>query len=102
MNKHMDLKTIVLLGRTFEEYYNMFDLNNEMLKNEIILDAGSGVSSFCAEANSKGFNVTASDKIYYLSPDEIENKCVEDLEIVMEQMPADLYEWDFYKDIRST
>lgn len=103
MNKHLDLKTVVLMGRTFEEYYKMFDLDNELLKNEILLDAASGVSSFCAEANSKGFNVTGSDKIYYFSPDEIETKCALDLDSVMEQMPAiaDIYLWDFFKDIQS-
>ena len=103
MNKHLDLKTVVLMGRTFEEYYKMFDLDNELLKNEILLDAASGVSSFCAEANAKGFNVTASDKIYCLSPDEIETKCALDLDSVMEQMPAiaDIYLWDFFKDIQS-
>lgn len=103
MNKHLDLKTVVLMGRTFEEYYKMFDFDNELLKNEILLDAASGVSSFCAEANAKGFNVTASDKIYCLHPDEIETKCAKDLDSVMEQMPAiaDIYLWDFFKDIQS-
>jgi hypothetical protein len=103
MMKHMDLQTIVLLGRTFEEYCKMFDLDKELLKNETLLDAASGVSSFCAEANSKRYNVTASDKIYYLNPAEIENKCAIDLELVMEQMYtiADLYVWDFFKDVQS-
>ncbi|MDL5502207.1 MAG: hypothetical protein QSU88_03225, partial [Candidatus Methanoperedens sp.] len=84
MNNHLDLKTVVLMGRTFEEYYKMFNLNNELLKDEFFLDAASGVSSFCAEANAKGFNVTASDKIYCLHPDEIETKCAHDLESVIE------------------
>ncbi|NJD53991.1 MAG: hypothetical protein FIB07_14120 [Candidatus Methanoperedens sp.] len=103
MNKHMDVKTVVLIGRTFDEYYKMFNLDNELLKNEIFLDAASGVSSFCAEANAKGFNVTASDKIYCLHPDEIETKCEQDLDSVMQQMPAiaDIYLWDFFKDIQS-
>jgi len=103
MNKHLDLKDIVLLGRTFEEYYMMFDLDDELLKNETLLDAASGVSSFCTEANGKGFNVTASDKIYYLSPDKIEAKCAQDLDSVIKQMPAvaDNYLWDFFKDIQS-
>lgn len=103
MNKHLDLKTVVLMGRTLEEYYKMFDLDNELLKNETLLDAASGVSSFCVEANAKGFNVIASDKIYYLHPDEIETKCAQDLDSVMEQMPAiaDIYLWNFFKDIPS-
>ena len=103
MNEHLDLKTIVLLGRMFEEYYKIFALDNDILENEIILDVASGVSSFCAEANSKGSNVTASDKIYFLSPDEIETKCRDDLDSVIKQMPSisDHYVWDFFKDVRS-
>ncbi len=103
MDKQLDLKSIALIGRTFEEYYNIFDLKNNLLKNEIILDVASGVSSFCAEANRQGFNVTASDKIYTFSTTEIEQKCREDLEMIIKQLPgvADLYVWDFFKDIES-
>ncbi len=59
MDKQLNLKNIVLIGRTFDEYYRMFDLCNVSLKSETILDVASGVSSFCAEANAKGYNVTA-------------------------------------------
>lgn len=103
MDKQLDLKNIALIGRTFEEYYNMFALNNTLLKKEIILDVASGVSSFCAEANRQGFNVTASDRIYTSSPAEIEQKCRQDLEMIVKQLPgvADIYVWDFFKDIES-
>lgn len=47
MDKQLDLKSIALIGRTFEEYLDIFELNNTLLKNEIILDVASGVSSFC-------------------------------------------------------
>jgi hypothetical protein len=50
MDKQLDLKNIALIGRTFEEYYRMFDLDN-LPTNEHILDVASGVSSFCAEAS---------------------------------------------------
>jgi len=50
MDKQLILKDIVLIGRTFDEYYRMFDLNDELLKKEEILDVASGVSSFCTEA----------------------------------------------------
>lgn len=92
-----------MLGRTFDEYYRMFDLNDELLKKEVFLDAASGVSSFCAEARARGYNVTASDKIYTSDPSEIENKCAKDLDVVMEQLPgiADLYLWNYFKDIKA-
>ncbi len=81
----------------------MFDLGNISLKNETILDVASGVSSFCTEANAKGYNVTASDKIYKSSASDIGQKCACDLDTVIKQLPdiADLYVWDYFKDIRS-
>ncbi|MCX9009832.1 MAG: hypothetical protein OIN66_01800 [Candidatus Methanoperedens sp.] len=102
MDKQLDLKNIVLIGRTFDEYYRMFALD-DVLKNETILDVASGVSSFCAEANAKGYNVTASDKIYTCAPSEIGQKCASDLDTVIKQLPdiADLYVWDYFKDIQS-
>lgn len=101
MDKQLVLKDIVLIGRTFNEYCRMFDLNDELLKKEKILDAASGVSSFCAQACARGYNVTASDKIYTSDPSEIEKKCVEDLNVVMNQLPgvADLYNWNYFKDM---
>ncbi len=102
MDKQLNLKDIVLIGRTFEEYYKMFDLNSS-LKNEPILDVASGVSSFCAEASAKGYIVTASDRIYTSGPKDIEQKCMQDLDEVMEQMPGliDLFVWNFFKDIQA-
>lgn len=103
MDKQLDLKDVVLIGRTFEEYCKMFDLGSDLLQNEIILDVASGVSSFCAEANRRGFNVTASDKIYSSDPSEIEQKCRQDLDLVIKQLPdiADLYVWKYFNDIQS-
>ncbi len=103
MDKQLILKDIVLIGRTFDEYYRMFDLNDELLKKEKILDAASGVSSFCAEACARGYNVTASDKIYTSEASEIEKKCAQDLDVVIKQLPGvvDLYVWDYFKDIKA-
>lgn len=100
MDKKLELKDFVLIGRTFEEYYKMFDLKS-LSKNEKILDAASGVSSFCAEANANGYNVTAADRVYEFNPEEIEEKCAKDLEETMKKIPAikELYKWDFFKDI---
>ncbi len=102
MDKQLNLKNIVLIGRTFEEYHKMFELDN-LPANEHILDVASGVSSFCAEASAKGYNVTASDRIYTSSPLEIESKCRQDLDAVMNQLPdlVNLYAWDFFKDVQA-
>lgn len=103
MDKQLDLNDIALIGRTFDEYCKMFHLNTYLLKNESILDVASGVSSFCAEARGQGYDVTASDRIYASGAAEIEQKCRQDLETVIEQLPgiADLFLWDYFKNIRS-
>lgn len=103
MDKQLNLKNVAIIGRTFEEYSKMFGLHDTILQNEIILDVASGVSSFCAETNRQGFDVTASDRIYSLSPYEIEQNCVQDLDMIIKQLPdiADLFVWDFFKDIQA-
>ena len=103
MDKRLNIEDFVLLGRTLDEYFNMFDLSEKLLKDSITLDVASGVSSFCAEANARGFNVTASDKIYVFSPREIKANCIRDLEEVINQLPeiANLYSWNYFKDIDS-
>lgn len=100
MSKRLDLKDIVLIGRTFDEYYNMFELSS-LNKTEKILDVASGVSSFCSEARALGYDVTASDRIYCFSSEELEEKCTKDLEVTMEKMieVKDLFKWKFFKDI---
>lgn len=98
MKQSLELNKVVLLGRTFEEYLRFFGLNEEELRGKTILDIASGVSSFCAEANAKGINVTAFDPIYDLSPEEIRARCEPDLDFVIREIgEVAAYKWDFYE-----
>jgi hypothetical protein len=99
-NEKLELEDIVLIGRTFDEYYRMFELN-KVSKNNKILDVAAGVSSFCAEANNKNYNVTASDRIYNYSSSVIEDKCINDLELVMKKVMdiKKFYKWNYFKNI---
>ncbi len=101
MDKKLDLKEIVLIGRTFNEYFKMFDLKGIVLKQESILDVASGVSSFSATANTKGYHVTASDSIYCFEPEEIKKKCEEDINNIVLQMNDiyELYKWDYFSNM---
>jgi hypothetical protein len=67
----LQLDRVVLLGRTFEEYRRYFRLEPDHLIGKSVLDVAGGVSSFCAEANNLGINVTSFDPIYSLSPEKI-------------------------------
>lgn len=98
--KYFQLDDIVLIGRSFAEYHRLFALDNTNA-DDVILDAASGVSSFCAEANAQGWNVTAADRIYGLDADTIEAKCSSDLHDVMAMLPpvADNYVWESFADI---
>ncbi|MBF0540377.1 MAG: hypothetical protein HQK91_02865 [Nitrospirae bacterium] len=99
----LDLKDVVLIGRTFDEYCRLFDLTPDILSNNKILDAASGVSSFCAEACAIGYNVTASDRIYSLKPTFILDKCKADLMNIKGQLEniKESYVWNYFKDIDS-
>lgn len=92
------LDKVVLLGRTFEEYARYFALDPVALMGRSVLDVASGVSSFCAEANAQGIDVTAFDLIYDLPPEQIEVRCGPDLDLVVKSITGlPTYKWEFYK-----
>jgi hypothetical protein len=98
MKQGLVLDKIVLLGRTLDEYRRYFALDLEKLRGEQVLDVASGVSSFCAEANQLGVNVTAFDAIYDLPADEIAPRCQKDLDHVVNAVRGlKTYRWDFYQ-----
>ena len=80
MKKTLNFEKVVLLGRTFKEYTAYFGLPFEYLIGKKILDVCGGVSSFCAEANSKGIYTKSIDPIYDHSSTNIELQCKKDLE----------------------
>src|SRR5688572_21412527 len=94
----LQLDRVVLLGRTFEEYTRYFALPMEQWRGKKILDVAGGVSSFCAEANAQGFNVTAADRIYGMTREEIAPRCVADLDHVIDSVQGlSVYRWEnFY------
>lgn len=99
MKRPLRLESVVLLGRTLEEYCRFFGLDLEGLRGKCVLDVASGVSSFCAEANALGIQVTACDPIYELAADVIEPRCIHDLDLVTSRIAGTTtYKWDFYGD----
>ena len=92
------LDRVVLLGRTFEEYRRYFLLTPEELIGKAILDVAGGVSSFCAEANARGINVTSFDPIYSLEPEKIAERTKPDLDSVYRTIgTVPTYRWGYYK-----
>ena len=84
----LDLERIVFIGRTFEEYLDLFSLSLEALKGKKILDCPAGACSFNAVGNKLGLDVTACDIAYYHSVEELKNKGLQDIEHAMENMQS--------------
>jgi SAM-dependent methyltransferase len=98
MKESLELKKVVLLGRTLDEYARYFGLDLNVLSGQAVLDIASGVSSFCAEANERGIAVTAFDLIYEFDPGQIRAQCEPDLDFVVAEIgKVKAYKWDFYK-----
>jgi hypothetical protein len=96
----LDLKRVVLLGRTLEEYRRFFALDLEAWRGKTILDVASGVSSFAAESRALGYDVTAFDRIYSANATEIKTRCEHDLiEVTRDIGHKPVYKWDFYKSV---
>jgi len=100
MNNFLDIDRIAFFGRTYPEYIDMFGLNEQLLRQERILDCPAGASSFTAEAYLKGIDVTACDIMYNHHADTLFEKGKEDIRHVFEKFDevSHLYTWGYYKD----
>ncbi|WP_078382763.1 SAM-dependent methyltransferase [Sutcliffiella halmapala] len=97
----LELDKIIFIGRTFEEYLDMFSLAIEELRGKKILDCPGGACSFTAKGNKLGLDVIACDIAYYHSVEDLEDKGLLDIDHAMEHMEKakDNYVWDYFKNI---
>jgi len=97
----LDLERIIFIGRTFEEYMDMFLLSIEELKGKKILDCPAGACSFTAVGSRLGLDVMACDIAYYHSSGELGKKGFQDIEHAMKQIgkAKSNYIWNYFKDI---
>ena len=88
------------LGRNYDEYIRMFDLNEYELKLKI-LGCGDGPASFNYECNKRGGKVISIDPIYKLSKEEIQERIAVTYNDVMTQTEKnrDKFRWDIIKSI---
>jgi ubiquinone/menaquinone biosynthesis C-methylase UbiE len=99
MEKKFNLDRIVFVGRSYDEYMKMFDLDLKYLKNKKILDCPAGASSFTAELSRRGYDVIASDILYNTDPSSLEKKCENDLSKIMQALSGneDMYIWKYFR-----
>lgn len=101
--KGLDLPDIVFIGRTYDEYKAMFDLSDDIIKNNSILDVPAGSCSFAAIANSIGGKVTAADIAYYHSVEKLYEKGLMDISQIVSSLckVKEQYVWSYFKDVGS-
>lgn len=97
----LDIERIIFVGRTYEEYMDMFLLSEKELKGKKILDCPGGACSFTAVGNQLGLDVTACDIAYYHASEDLKNKGLQDIEHAMESMEKAKgnYKWDYFHTI---
>lgn len=97
-----ELERIIFVGRTYEEYMQMFDLGLQELVGKNILDCPAGACSFTAIGSGKGLNITACDIAYDHPIDDLEHKGLQDTEHAIQTMERakDIFLWDFYENVQ--
>ncbi|WP_409345703.1 methyltransferase domain-containing protein [Paenibacillus sp. MBLB4367] len=92
---------VAMTCRSFGEYIEMFDLDEEALKKGYVLDVGAGASSFVASANKRGIRAAAADPLYSLSRERIEEHGRTEIEVSTAKLAglADKFDWTYYGDI---
>jgi hypothetical protein len=79
----------------------MFDLSSDELSGGKILDCAAGASSFTAEMNRRGFDVTAVDLLYNEDANVLCDRCREHMEILVEGLGSvDHFIWSFFSDLQ--
>lgn len=92
---------VAVIGRTFEEYCAMFDLDPGDLAGERVLDCPSGACSFVAEASDRGASAVGADVAYDGSAATLRERCAADVDRAMAALDGveHLYRWTHYDDV---
>ncbi|WP_414468783.1 class I SAM-dependent methyltransferase [Methanobacterium sp. ACI-7] len=101
MEHKFKIKGPIFIGRSYEEYLKMFNLDLQKLRDKKILDCAAGASSFTARMTENGYDAKAADILYDKEPSFLQNRCREHLTVLVEAL-ADLeghFVWDFFKDL---
>ncbi|OKP82492.1 SAM-dependent methyltransferase [Paenibacillus sp. P32E] len=98
----LDLERIVFIGRTFEEYLRMFDLQREELMGRSILDCPAGACSFTAGANKLGAASVAADIAYDYSAEVLRDKGLRDIDHTVQQVGKvkDSFVWEEFASVQ--
>jgi len=91
------------IGRTFEEYRRMLDLDPAALTGRSVLDCGGGAGSFTATAAALGADTIAVDPLYGPPAAELEPGLVQAVTETVDQLheKRDRFVWEYYPDVET-
>jgi hypothetical protein len=89
---------VAMTCRSFEEYLDMFMLNEEELQKGAILDVASGASSFTKGANDNGYIAFAVDPLFDNNLVTLEQRGIKEIEESTQKIAdvSHLFHWDYY------
>lgn len=92
-----------VIGRTFDEYRDMFDLDPDDVEGRAILDCPAGAASFVAEARDRGASAVGVDPVYDRAPEELARQCRADFRSVADQIgeKRNLFDWEYYGSVET-
>lgn len=98
-NSKLDIDRIIFIGRTFDEYIDMFKLKLVDLTNKKLLDCPAGACSFTALGRAHGLEVKACDIAYTFKTTDLYAKGKQDIAHTMEKMELSKsnYNWNYFK-----
>lgn len=95
------VKGPIFIGRGWDEYVKMFDLDLCELKGVNILDCAAGASSFTAHMSDLGFDVKAVDLLYGEDHQVLRERSREHLNALIDSLTkADhIFVWSFFSSV---
>lgn len=99
----LSLERIIFIGRTYEEYMDMFSLSLEDLQGKRILDCPAGACSFTAKGTEQNLDITSADIAYYHDNEELYEKGLEDIKHTANALKnaKEHFVWDYFNDLDS-
>jgi ubiquinone/menaquinone biosynthesis C-methylase UbiE len=101
MDSKFQIEGPIFIGRSYEEYLKMFNLDLQDLKDKKILDCAAGASSFTAKMTGKGYDVKAVDILYGKDPFFLQKRCKDHLIALVSALSSleGHFVWNFFESL---
>jgi hypothetical protein len=98
MRVKYEQKGVAMTCRSFKEYKDIFNLNDELLQKGSVLDVAAGASSFTKELNDRGYPAFAIDPLYENAVEVLQQRGQREIEESTRKLAqvSQNYSWDYY------